>query len=127
MRRVLIFLTLALLTGCQQPKPVYQPVPAAVTAPVLPPPPSPLPPKIEYDPTYDTEIKAVFALAANNDWEVATAQISELVAHDPQNPTLQRVYSWVSQQSQKRRDKAVEDRIRAIDAKDSPSTPAPWI
>jgi len=124
MRRVLIFLTLALLTGCQQPKPVYQPVPAAVTEPTLPPPPSPLPPKIEYDPKYDAELKAVFALAANNDWEVATTQISDLLAHDPENKTLQRVHSWVVQQSQKRRDKAVEDKIRAIDAKDSPFNPS---
>jgi type IV pilus assembly protein PilQ len=118
MRLLLFTLALALLTGCQHPK---SSSPSAVPPPVEP---SPVtPPKVEYDPVYDSEIKAVFALASKEEWEEATAKISGLVQFDPKNQMLLRVRSWVLQQSQKRREKAIEDKIRSIDAKNSPYNP----
>ena len=110
----------------------------AVTPTVAPPPPPavaatptvapttapPLPPaiqsvdvtKVEYDPIYDSEIKEVFRLANANKWEAARAKSAGLVQFDPKNAMLQRLNTWVVQQGKRRREQALEDEIRNIDA-----------
>ena len=110
----------------------------AVTPTVAPPPPPavaatptvapttapPLPPaiqsvdvtKVEYDPIYDSEIKEVFRLANANKWEAARAKSAGLVQFDPKNAMLQRLNTWVVQQGKQRREQALEDEIRNIDA-----------
>ncbi len=74
-------------------------------------------PKIEYDPVYDSEIKEVFRLANKNEWEAAQAKSAGLVQFDPTNAMLQRLNTWVVQQGKQRREQALEDEIRNIDAK----------
>lgn len=80
-------------------------------------------PKIEFDPTYDSEIKEVFRLANKNQWEEARAKSAGLVQFDPKNAMLQRLNTWVVQQGQKRRDQALEDAIRTVDAKNPTFNP----
>jgi type IV pilus assembly protein PilQ len=137
LRLVLIFAALVLITGCQQPRsqtkqtatkvaePVAMPVfrtnspPAAALAPSTNDSPValPEPPKVAYDPVYDSEIKEVFRLASNNQWEEARAKAAGLVQFDPTNTMLQRLNTWVLQQSKRLREQALEDEIRNIDAK----------
>jgi len=149
LRSILIFATLVLLTGCQQPRPqssssAPKVVPAPPVAPVAPtnsavvapaPPPRavvatddptinlPTPPKVEYDPVYDSEIKEVFRLAGKNQWEEAQAKSAGLVQFCPTNAMLERLNNWVVQQGQKRREQALEDEIRNIDSKNSVYNP----
>ncbi len=80
-------------------------------------------PKIEFDPTYDFEIKEVFRLANKNQWEEARAKSAGLLQFDPKNAMLQRLNTWVVQQGQKRRDQALEDAIRTVDAKNPTFNP----
>jgi type IV pilus assembly protein PilQ len=94
------------LTGCQHPKP--------------PPPP---PPKISYHENYDQEIKVIMELAHKDDWEQAQAKATALFDKDPKNPMVERVYTWVFQAGQKRREQALENKIRDIDAKNSVFSP----
>jgi type IV pilus assembly protein PilQ len=143
LRLILIPVALIILTGCQHsqlqsketvsnpavrfsPEPVASPTPTNLHLPAIapadPPPaaavvaPADLP-KIEFDPTYDAEIKEVFQLANQNQWEEARAKSSGLLESDPKNTMLQRLNTWVVQQGQKRREQALEDEIRHIDAK----------
>jgi type IV pilus assembly protein PilQ len=87
------------------------------TAP--PPPPLAPPPKIAYNETYDKEIREVMDLAAKDRWEDAEVKASALQQKDPKNPMLERVHSWVMQAGQKRREQALENKIRDIDSKNS--------
>jgi len=137
-RLILILVALVVFTGCQQPRTQSKQTPAKVVAappPVLaartnlPPDASVGPPsadptidlaaaaKVEYDPVYDSEIKEVFRLANNNQWEEARAKSAGLVQFDPKNAMLQRLNTWVVQQSKQLREQALEDEIRNIDAK----------
>ena len=79
--------------------------------------------KVEYDPIYDSEIKEVFRLANKNQWEEAQAKSAGLVQFDPKNAMLQRLNTWVVQEGKKRREQALEDEIRNIDAKNSTYNP----
>ncbi|MCC6822799.1 MAG: type II secretion system protein GspD [Verrucomicrobia subdivision 3 bacterium] len=76
-----------------------------------------------YDPVYDTEIKEVFRLANKNLWDDAHAKSAGLVQFDPKNTMLQRLNTWVVQESKKRREQALEDSIRSIDAKNPTFNP----
>lgn len=80
-------------------------------------------PKIEFDPIYDSEIKEVFRLANKNQWEEARAKSAGLVQFDPKNTMLQRLNIWVVQEGKRRREQALEDQIRNIDAKNSVYNP----
>ncbi|HWX22345.1 MAG TPA: type II secretion system protein GspD [Candidatus Binatia bacterium] len=102
-------LTLLVLsfTGCQHPKS---------------PPPKP-PPEISYNETYDAEIKEILELAKQNRWEEARAKALALYQKDPKNPIVGRVRTWVEQQTQERREQALEDKIREIDTKNSAFNP----
>src|SRR5437899_8445246 len=81
----------------------------------LPPP----PPKIDYSKSHDAEIKEILDLAAKDRWEEAQTKVAELHAKDPKNPLIERLQIWVNQSGQKRREQALENKIRDIDAKNS--------
>jgi type IV pilus assembly protein PilQ len=91
-------------TGCQHSKPPPQPQ---------------SPPKISYNETHDREIKEILDLARKDDWEKAQLRANELFQSDPKNAMFERIQSWVAQARQKRREQALEDSIRNIDAKNS--------
>lgn len=86
-------------------------------------PPPPPPPKVIYSETYDREIKEIMDLAGQNRWEEAQARANALYQQDPKNQILARVHSWIDQQAQALRAQALEDKIRSIDAKNSPFNP----
>lgn len=130
LRLILISVALVLLLGCQQPRTQSKQTATKVpAAPLSPPAGTVAPPtnnapqdtaagvKVDYDPVYDSEIKEVFRLANNNQWEEAHAKSAGLVQFDPKNAMLQRLNTWVVQQSKQRREQALEDEIRNIDAK----------
>jgi len=87
------------------------------------PPQAPNPPRVEYSKTYDPEIKEIMDLAGKGEWEEAQAKATALRAMAPQNPMVERVYSWVVQTSQQRRQQALENQIREIDAQNSVFNP----
>ena len=112
------------------PTPPSTPAPAATpvvapTATSTAPSPTQLPdaPKIAFDLTYDSEIKEVFRLANKNQWEEAQAKSAGVLQRDPKNAMLQRLNTWVAQEGKKRREQALEDEIRNIDAKNSVYNP----
>ncbi len=113
------------LTACQHPssKPSYSNV-AGVQEPE-PAPEIKAPGRVRYSPTYDKEIQQIMDLARQNRWEEAQAKAFELYKKDPKNPILTRVYTWVTQQTQQRREQALEDKIRSIDSKNSVFSPTP--
>ncbi len=153
LKLVLISVALVILTGCQHPKPQFEQTapmvvavpPAATTMPTPPSTPAPAAtpvvaptatpaatppseptaaPKIEFDPTHDSEIKEVFRLANKSQWEEAQEKSAGLLQLDPKNTRLERLNTWVVQQGQRRRDQALEDEIRTIDAKNSVYNPS---
>ena len=110
----LTIVALALLTSCQSPPATRKsakppPAPAAATVP-----------KVEYSEKYDKQIKAIMALAGQGMWEEARTQATALCAQDPDNAMLQRLQSWVTQEGEQIRAKALEDSIRKVDAQNSP-------
>lgn len=113
-RLVLTIVALVLLTSCRQTQTGRQ---------AAKPPPAASKPKIEYSPLYDKEINAVLALAKKDRWEEARKQADALLERDPQNSMLQRLQTWVVQQGQNRREQALEDEIRKVDAKNSAFNP----
>src|SRR6267142_6240689 len=106
----LITLLVITLTACQH---------------TAPPPPKPEPPKVKYSETYDREIKEIMDLAAKDHWEEAQAKAAEFHQRDPKNPRVDRVQNWVVQAGQKRREQALENKIRDIDSKNSVFAPTP--
>jgi type IV pilus assembly protein PilQ len=103
--------------GSAQPK--YRAVPPPKPAP-------PAPPKVAISETYDKEIKGVIDLASHDRWEEAETASSALHAHDPGNAMLQRLHDWVVEQGQKRREQALENKIREVEAKNSVFNPTPY-
>ena len=79
--------------------------------------------EIKYSALHDAEIEEVFNLAEEGRWEEAEAQANSLVSKDPQDPLVARLLSWVRTERQLQRARALEDRIREIDAKSSPFNP----
>ena len=117
-RLILITVGLVLLAGCQQPQSRRQnpkPEPKAQATPAR--------PKVTFNETYDADIKAVLKLANDDKWEEAQTQADALLAKDPKQPMLERLQTWVKQESQKRREQALEDNIRSVDAKNSALNP----
>ena len=94
-------------TGCRHPKP---------------PPPAP-PTKVTYNETYDPQIKEILALSRQGRWEDAQAKANALYQREPKNAIIERVHTWVNQQTQQRREQALEDKIRDIDAQNSVFNP----
>ena len=101
-----VVLLLFSFTGCQhsQPKPSAQ-----------------LPAK--YSKSYDPEIKEILDLANKGHWEEAQAKATALRDMAPKNPVVERLYNWVNQTSQQRREQTLENDIREIDAKNSVFSP----
>ncbi|HKS37174.1 MAG TPA: type II secretion system protein GspD [Verrucomicrobiae bacterium] len=80
-------------------------------------------PKLTYSAAHDAEFKAIFDLAAKSKWEEAETRASRLYEADPQDASVQRLMSWVTKQRKLRRQQAVEDKIREIDANNSVFNP----
>jgi type II secretory pathway component GspD/PulD (secretin) len=80
-------------------------------------------PRVRYDSVHDQEIKSIFKMAENNNWEGAEQKASELYEDNPGDTGVERIYKWVLQQRRLRRAQEVEDRIREIDAKNSVFNP----
>lgn len=81
------------------------------------------PAQVRYSVTHDAEIEAIMSLAREGRWEEARQQAAALLAKAPQDASVQRIHAWVSQQEQRVREKALEDKIREIDAKNSVFNP----
>lgn len=81
------------------------------------------PEKVRYNAAYDEEITQIFALAEKGRWEEAEARASALSEKDPSDMAVERIVRWVTKQRQLRREQAVEDKIREVDAKASPFNP----
>jgi type IV pilus assembly protein PilQ len=79
--------------------------------------------KVPVSPDYDEELRAIIDLARRNKWEEAESRASALYALDPKDVSVQRVYSWVKTEGPKRREKALEDKIRNVSAKESRFNP----
>jgi type II secretory pathway component GspD/PulD (secretin) len=62
-------------------------------------------------------------LARKGRWEEAQAKASALHEMAPKSTMVERVYTWVVQTSQQRREQAVENEIREIDSKNSAFNP----
>jgi type IV pilus assembly protein PilQ len=75
--------------------------------------------KVEYSRSHDKEIKEVLDLAAKDHWEEAQIKAAELHDQNPKSPMIERLQIWVNQSAQKRREQALENKIRDIDAKSS--------
>ena len=101
-----VALLLCSFTACQNPKPK-----------------APTTPTVKYSKAYDPEIKEILDLANKGHWEEAQAKATALHEMAPKNPVVERLYSWVVQTGQQRREQAVEDEIRQIDAKNSAFNP----
>lgn len=123
---------LTVMVSCRAPKeaadatPPAKDKPAKVEAPKTKPPADAEPketPKVRYSATYDEEIKVIFDLAESGRWEEAEAKASALSEKDPSDAAVQRIVRWVTKQRQLRREQAVEDKIRDVDAKSSPFNP----
>jgi type IV pilus assembly protein PilQ len=79
--------------------------------------------KVKYSRTHDEEIKEIFRLADKQQWEEAEDQANALLAAAPNYPPAQRLVDWVKKQGRLKREQAVEDRIREIDANSSVFNP----
>jgi len=111
---VLVALLLG-LTACQR----YEEGQPRTTAP----PARSAPPKVAYSAFHDEEIKAILKLADEGRWEEAEARARALEAKDPQDSAARRLLGWVQKQREIQRNRALEDRIREIDAKQSAFNP----
>lgn len=101
-----VVLLLCSFTACQNPKPQ-----------------TPGPPSVKYSKLYDPEIKEIMDLANQGHWEEAQTKATALHEMAPKNPMVERVYTWVTQTAQQRRQQALENEIREIDAKNSAFNP----
>lgn len=108
-------LTLCLLlaggSGCKNTQPEKPPAP-------------PKPTPVKYSKTYDPEISEIMRLAEEDKWEEAQAKSEALFKQDPTNPLVLRIHEWVARTSQVRRQQALEDKIREVDAKNSVFSPS---
>ncbi len=106
-----VLLLLFSFTGCQHPK--TTPSPVAQTGHTN------QPPRVRYSKAHDSEIKEIMDLANKGRWEEAQVKATALMEKDPKNPMVERVHGWVVQTGQQRREQALENEIRTIDAKNS--------
>jgi type IV pilus assembly protein PilQ len=95
---------------------------AACRSVETPPRPEP-PPRVRFDRNFDPQIKEIFDLARRNRWEEADKKAAALVLLAPMDASVIRLQDWVTKQQRLRRDEAMENQIREIDAKNSPFNP----
>jgi type IV pilus assembly protein PilQ len=79
--------------------------------------------KVPVSPDYDEELRKIIDLARHNKWEEAESRASALYALDPKDVSVQRVYNWVKTEGPKRREKALEDKIRNVSSKETRFNP----
>jgi type IV pilus assembly protein PilQ len=96
-------------------------LPAKQAVPVTPPPKKT--PPILYSAKHDESIREIFSLANKGRWEEAEMRAMQMHELDPEDPTVDRLRNWVAQERQLLRDRAVEDQIREINAKNSVFNP----
>ena len=120
-----VALLLISLAGCQHPKTAPGTAPAAPTKSASQVGVTNSPAKISYSKSHDPEIKEIMDLANKGRWEEALVKVTALHEADPKNPMIERVYGWVVQTGQQRREQALENEIRTIDAKNSVFDPTP--
>jgi len=111
-----VVLLLVFVTACRNPSPDSGASSKAAKPPAK-------PPAVAYSESYDPQIKAIMTLANSGRWEEAEIEAAKLHQIDPKNPMVERIYGWTVQQAQKIREKALEDKIREIDAKNSVFNP----
>jgi len=85
--------------------------------------PAPAQAKVKYSEGHDKQIKEILDLSAKDRWEEAQIKAAALHQQDPHNLLVERLQIWVNQSAQKRREQALEDKIRDIDAKNSVFAP----
>jgi len=95
--------------------------PEAPSAPAPPPPEAE--PKVSFSAFHDQEIKEILKLAEQERWEQAETRAKALEAKDPQDAAAKRLLGWVQKSREAAREKALEDRLREIDAKQSVFNP----
>jgi type IV pilus assembly protein PilQ len=78
---------------------------------------------VQVSKTYDGELREIISLARRNQWEEAESRASALYALDPKDGSVQRVYNWVKTEGPKRREKALEDKIRDVASQDTRFNP----
>lgn len=111
----------ALAGGCRSTPPPAEPPPVADAgvAPATPPP----RPRVRYDQSHDDDIRRIFKLAQEGDWEKAEEGAVALAEANPGDATIARIQQWVVQQRSLIRAQAVEDTIRQIDSQNSVFNP----
>lgn len=68
---------------------------------------------------HNKELRAVLDAARNGKWDEAEAGISELKRVDPNDPVVDRIYSWIYVEAQRRRDRSLENELRDIQSTDT--------
>lgn len=74
---------------------------------------------------YQREVDEILRLANDNRWEDAQTLATALHQKAPNHRAAERLDTWVRQQRQRIRDQQLEDKIRAIDSKNSVFNPTP--
>lgn len=123
---MLLLIIVSVSVGCRHTPPPNQNQNRAQTAKKsepAPEAPAPEKPKIKYSTAHDKQVKEILDLAAKDRWEEAQMKAAALHEQDPRNPLVDRLQIWVNQSAQKRREQALEDKIRDIDAKNSVFAP----
>lgn len=77
--------------------------------------PSPVPVS-EY---FDQPMREILDLARKGDWSQAEARAMQLKADAPTDVSVERLYTWVLAEGQRRRDRELESELRKIEAQDS--------
>ena len=108
-----VALLLCSFTACQNPKPKAPSESPAKSSP----------PPTKYSRKYDPEIREIMDLANKGRWEEAQAKAVALHELAPKSTVVERVYTWVVQTAQQRREQSLENEIREIDAKNSVFSP----
>lgn len=96
-------------SACQHSKPVAEQRP---------------PPRVKYSEQHDQELQAILSLARSGKWEDAQVKADALAQTAAGDPMVIRVQQWVQQQRERQRQQALEDKIREIDAGQSPFNPS---
>lgn len=126
-RVVAVPLALLLLSGLTACRTREEPQPRFASfkgGPAEPAPPAKAKKSVTYSANHDAEIKAIMDLAGVGRWEQAGEKAEALRAVAPDDVMVKRVADWVKENTQRQRQQALEDRIRAVDSKSSVFSPS---